>query len=59
MDVEVATGDDVVGFRALEDLSRCRWWKKRSLSAKTWLEALNLLNGFSDGQMAEVRHVFF
>jgi hypothetical protein len=59
VDVDVATGDDGVGFRALDDLSGCNWRKKWSLLAKALLVALNLLNGSSDGQLAEVRHAFF
>jgi hypothetical protein len=60
VDVDVTSWHDGVRFRALQNLSRCRWQKKRSLSANAWLFLLlNLMNGFGERQLAEVRHVFF
>jgi hypothetical protein len=57
VDVDVATGNDWFWVRAWDDLSRCRWWKMRSLAADAWLEALDLFDGTSEGQLAKVRHV--
>jgi hypothetical protein len=59
LDVDVATGNDGFWVRALNDLSRCRWRKKRSLAVDAWLKALDLLDGTSEGQLEEVLHIFF